>query len=631
LRNLHGEVKLCHFERILLVINLSLENTKFDDKNTLLRQVVLLDLKRILSRLRSRHAQKTQRTKGKQALISLLCTSIQDKSIRPKSGVTCSKIDGLRSKVTDLEALFDKIESIENLGESKEFVQDILVRIVQQAHEIAHGNELRSVLQTSGILSPSLKAYLPEALGKVGRYYSASLELICAARDRHCRVFLNVRIEPFQLSGPNQIIMLREPPSIEEAVRDFTQLNQLTGKRNSRRQKGDNTTSALLRRNEEFRERMTLLSTLGKVHAEIQLLFFYELHPDRLLPRTICSSKSACFLCNTFMQLHGRFFTARTHGRLYDRWILPDWVEGIPLARRQELSVVITRFNSDLEERIRRVLTTGHEIYNHPNESVLIPPAYWPSTSVSTNTSNTTSAGSASTLRQPISVNPGPKTSRGCCGTNLSATATRERSIGRKSDTPTEQPPAKESAFRVEQDSRTAYQSPQLGLPNATTYDTAPGPAVKPYPEQSTPSRVSSISLPQNVHAVSNTPQFYERLARGRHARKQYVDANRPLLISTKSINMSISPYMRTPETEDASGDSNINRRNRNWVQVKWLGPDDLFPSPSSKHARVVHIEEIAPGSEIQVAPEPEDTGTGTIYVCYAGNTIAVTYGREEC
>src|SRR4051794_12195570 len=52
------------------------------------------------------------------------------------------------------------------------------------------------------MLEPFLKQYLPEAIGKLGGYYSVTFELICAARDRSYRVFQNVQVEPFQIQMP---------------------------------------------------------------------------------------------------------------------------------------------------------------------------------------------------------------------------------------------------------------------------------------------------------------------------------------------------------------------------------------------------------------------------------------------
>jgi hypothetical protein len=96
--------------------------------------------------------------------------------------------------------------------------------------------------------------------------YSVTSELVCAARHRACRLFESIEVEPFQIPMPG-----------------------------------------------------SLSKSHWKVHAEIQLLFFYEAHPSRRRPRFICSSKSACYLCNLFFSLHGGFYVPRTHGRLYAR------------------------------------------------------------------------------------------------------------------------------------------------------------------------------------------------------------------------------------------------------------------------------------------------------------------------
>jgi hypothetical protein len=67
---------------------------------------------------------------------------------------------------------------------------------VRQIHAFSLATNLGAAFQTS-MLDPSLKAYLPEAIGKLGRYYSATSELICAARQRACRLFESIEVKPF--------------------------------------------------------------------------------------------------------------------------------------------------------------------------------------------------------------------------------------------------------------------------------------------------------------------------------------------------------------------------------------------------------------------------------------------------
>lgn len=65
------------------------------------------------------------------------------------------------------------------------------------------------------------------------------------------------------------------------------------------------------------------------VHAEIQLVTFYGLHPEivKIKPRVLGVSKAACYLCDLFIFHQKHFFISKTHGRLYHQWNVPDLKE----------------------------------------------------------------------------------------------------------------------------------------------------------------------------------------------------------------------------------------------------------------------------------------------------------------
>lgn len=73
-----------------------------------------------------------------------------------------------------------------------------------------------------------------------------------------------------------------------------------------------------------FQSRISDCATAWKIHAEIQLLFFYEKNPNIPHPRIISSSKSACYLYDLFIKFYGKFLTLRIYGKLYDKWVLPE-------------------------------------------------------------------------------------------------------------------------------------------------------------------------------------------------------------------------------------------------------------------------------------------------------------------
>lgn len=55
----------------------------------------------------------------------------------------------------------------------------------------------------------------------------------------------------------------------------------------------------------KFESRIADRATRWKVHAEIQILLFYEQNSSLLRLMTIESSKSVCYLCDLFTQVHG--------------------------------------------------------------------------------------------------------------------------------------------------------------------------------------------------------------------------------------------------------------------------------------------------------------------------------------
>ncbi|KAL2698638.1 hypothetical protein AAEP93_010026 [Penicillium crustosum] len=60
------------------------------------------------------------------------------------------------------------------------------------------------------------------------------------------------------------------------------------------------------------------------VHAEMQQIFHYTNHPHDPSPRFIGCSKSACYLCDMFIQKHSQYRISHAHRRLYHKWTLPD-------------------------------------------------------------------------------------------------------------------------------------------------------------------------------------------------------------------------------------------------------------------------------------------------------------------
>ncbi|KFX95371.1 hypothetical protein O988_05807 [Pseudogymnoascus sp. VKM F-3808] len=276
----------------------------------------------------------TLKTTGKAAVITQLNNAINDRTVKSTAILT--------SKSQHLQDLFTELEGIPDIGASPSLAHRIIYEIVTQICVLISTTKLDLLLSDSK-LDPSLKSHIPLALGKLGRYHYAASSLVRVARSKKYHLFRTVLVEPFSIDMP---------PALDKAI---------------------------------------------KVHAEIQLLFFYEAHANLPRPRIICASKSACYLCNLFFKFHGVFQVPRSHGKLYTQWILPDWL-AIPPSRHAELGDITAQLNKALKTRLQK-RTNGHPF---PYESVISVPRDWtPST-----TSKVTSVASTSTIRPQSPCHP---------------------------------------------------------------------------------------------------------------------------------------------------------------------------------------------------------------------------------
>jgi len=100
-------------------------------------------------------------------------------------------------------------------------------------------------------------------------------------------------------------------------------------------------------------------------------------------------------MCNLFFSLHGGFNIPRTHGRLYSKWILPDWLD-IPVERHRELGRISTVLKGTIDRKVLEAVQSQRKQYHYPNESVLLPLASWSASDLS---SQPPAQASTSTIR----------------------------------------------------------------------------------------------------------------------------------------------------------------------------------------------------------------------------------------
>ncbi|KAI0458187.1 hypothetical protein F5B21DRAFT_461737 [Xylaria acuta] len=247
--------------------------------------------------------------------------------------------------------LQEVVEAVHSLRQTKKFKEIILESIPDQQ------------------VDSNKRCHLLNMVLKVSRYRESARLLVRAARKfpmvRDMRVVV-VELSSDAFNRPT--ISQDYRPTIHSTISRVQNLNK--SEKDIQRLCGLLKTS-VNKANTEYDTQVRNSLKKSKIHAEIQLLYYYQttLHGQLHLPRVICSSKSACWLCNAFILLHGKIHMPRSHGRLYPGWRLPNlhggWFNDIAARFNQRLENVMTESIKTLHRRKAKTK------YLYPAESMV--------------------------------------------------------------------------------------------------------------------------------------------------------------------------------------------------------------------------------------------------------------------
>ncbi|KAL8928604.1 MAG: hypothetical protein Q9208_001838 [Pyrenodesmia sp. 3 TL-2023] len=351
----------------VIILSSNLEHTQEQssieqEQHALLYEAVTLNQNRILVRLRSRHAtlqcnfkkEKMQQPK----IIVQLYEAINDQALAQASGVTLLLFTALKADVEKLHGLFARLENLTTSKAKSCSGLELLVQMVITCQQVHDRRILHQVLTRSTRLDPGSRASIALKITKLSRYSSVSRFLLQAARKYP--VFKRVRISAVCFRAPKLPATELDSMTADLVRRllDGPKLGKLASKFHG-------SSFAIENR---IRQEATLPVP---VHAEVQLLFHYEGNTCKLPPRIMCSSKQACFLCDLFFKIHGRFTVPSTHGRLYEKWALPDAVKTIGNADEDILKTIGT-FVSAIENALLRETQSTRKSYPDPYESMIL-------------------------------------------------------------------------------------------------------------------------------------------------------------------------------------------------------------------------------------------------------------------
>jgi hypothetical protein len=186
----------------------------------------------------------------------------------------------MHNQCNELKGTFEKLENSTDTDTMLQYLKELL--------SLAYHFDIRTlvtVLKQSNIADSSLEGYLPRAIEKLGHYRAIATGLANAARTTRHPLFKRITVR--SITPPN--ILLDNGP-LNDALRNFEAVWSRSASKISPNQ------SKLLHEKTRVKYHSRILSrrTTWKVHAEIQILCYYEQRPFvRARALVICA---ICFL-----------------------------------------------------------------------------------------------------------------------------------------------------------------------------------------------------------------------------------------------------------------------------------------------------------------------------------------------
>lgn len=247
-----------------------------------------------------------------------------------------------------------------------------LQTVVEKVHRMSRLSGLGNLIESlpNVLLAPTARQNLLNIIGKVARYREAARVLYRTAKKFPLARNLTVRMItlPKAMFAPSLSV---QAPTLASA------LTKMRGGNADRPTKSSKTTVSQICRlicktekeaSVDFMLYRDAALSRGKIHAEVQLVYYCDSQHASPPPRVICSSKDACLLCNEFILSHGKFHTPKCHGRLYPGWKLP-----ISTVASTAERALVRRLELQVQESIRVLLERQtRTIYPDPNESTLL-------------------------------------------------------------------------------------------------------------------------------------------------------------------------------------------------------------------------------------------------------------------
>jgi len=560
-------------------------------QDAFLEAAITLNRNRIFCRLRSCHAkfhcnfkkEKQRRPK----IASQLSDAVTQISMANKS--TDTKMETFSAHVRTFQCLTDQLDSLSYSDAQAHAGSKIVLSIVKTAYQMSRQDMLGHALSRLSKLDPSTIRSITAVITKLGRYVSSSVNLLRSAQEYS--VFISIKVQIIKLSPPPPL-SYKDSDSIIDCLSDRFAKNGGREKVISCLQAPNG--ASKVQGSVQIENDLRQLATLDcAVHAEIQILFHYAVNQPLTCPRVICSTKRACYLCNLFLKLDGRFFTPSSHGRLYEKWVIPELTTRLSRDRMERMSSVIMQFIRAIEDKISHIIATGKKAYPSPLESIFFRSTIWFAPAQSRHTST-------------ISLIPAKK---------------------RTAESPPIMPQNIVGEVRKASSSKTHV---QVSKPLQTQDQNQSSADVGAY---AVLSPASSGTVPVTYFTPSQSNACYH-LQRGTSTQIDLLAWDRPVRVETRRINLTLS-YQKSNKLVSAapreqSGESNPidETAERFLVLLKWFEPGEHARSIGEKALNLIDLDSFGGGSEAIFDQYKGEVLAG-LYLFRGGDMIFIKSWKE--
>lgn len=378
------------------------------DEDAFFREIIATCQSQLLVRLRSSHA-KSFRKAGRPAIISRLSEGIK---LLNKLRNRPSALASVQDQIVILEAEFKSLESLSFSEAHSEPGRRCLEVILGSIERVLACTDVRTLLD---LIPKDIPAWSGPAAESLTRSLTCLAQYQYAARyllRRACKdpIFRHLSMAEIRSESCPKSPRGSEPLAVTAGLLSRSLKEEFSTRRKGVLEQLEAKTGKSRAQIESFIHSHALASK--RVHAEIKLLLYYEVHHASFrLPRIICSNKHACVLCNLFIKVHGKFYIRGCHGRLYPKWRIPILKDVMTseasIARMQQ---ALDEVNNLLEIKIREFLDRPRLKIADPCESIVFIPQAFTASTISTVSSlipgsdgSDLRGGLASTLVQSIS------------------------------------------------------------------------------------------------------------------------------------------------------------------------------------------------------------------------------------